>query len=99
MDRTSTLNNIQSIRNLLILTCLAFVIAVNAQETKISGEIKWGNNKRMLDAVSGQEISILYFENAVYNDSHSHLPFYQNVVSLTTETKNLPISFSSVYFE
>lgn len=99
MDKTSTLNNIQSIRNFFILTCLAFVVAVNAQETKITGEIKWGENKRMLDAISGQEISILYFENAVYNDSHSHFPFYQNVVSLTTEIEHLPISFSSVYFE
>lgn len=93
---------------LRLYTCLTtFLILVISivnedlfgQETKMSAEIKWNNNIKITDPISGQELSILNFQNAVYNNSNSHLPYFQDRIKLNNPTEDVQIRFGNLFFE
>ncbi|HEY4789011.1 MAG TPA: type IX secretion system sortase PorU, partial [Bacteroidales bacterium] len=74
-------------------------INLSGQSTNLSGEIKWGSNTKIVDSQTSNEISILYFEGAVYNNPINHLPYYQDKVQLSSADEQVSVAFNNVYFE
>lgn len=70
-----------------------------AQQEFIKGEIRWEKPKEIVDPGSGNHVSVLNFDLAVYNNTETHLPYYQNQVKLAADRENASIKFGSVYFE
>jgi hypothetical protein len=102
MMKIVILINMQFIRNIVIL--ILMIIAnygqnIDAQVEKVAGEIKWGSPKEIEDPTTSKNIHILYFEHAVYNNRANHLPYFQNMVRLTSESEKISIQFSNLYFE
>ena len=102
MNLKFILHKIQSISRFSVLAFLFTALhgfGIYGQELKISGEIKWGDNKKIVDPQTGKDISLLFFENAVYNNSVNHFPYFQGIIKLGDENEKTQIAFSSLYFE
>jgi hypothetical protein len=84
---------------LIISVILAVTKNSSGQETNVPGEIRWSRNMKIIDQQSGREISILNFQNAVYNNSTSHLPYFQDRIKLTGGSDRVQIKFNNLYFE
>jgi Peptidase family C25. len=102
MNQKMTYIKLRHLKKVIFTGFLFLVIttpALMAQQEYIKGEIKWGKPKEIVDPASGNPISVLNFDLAVYNNTETHLPVYQNQVKLGSDVEYATIKFGNIYFE
>ncbi|MDP4210735.1 MAG: type IX secretion system sortase PorU [Bacteroidota bacterium] len=95
------MNKLKITKHLFILSFLFLIFGyVSGQEISFSCAIKWSTPYEMTDPFSGNNNFYFAFENAVYNDPTSRLPFYEDKIKLPdSNRKNFQVSILQPFYE